>query len=541
MVKDKNKILKIMILIASLAALSYAVISILFLGANITNFSIINNAYNEIRDYVSFRLTHFIIEGTNPYTVDYLNQTNVPFMLLYPGLNPLLAAIICRSTGVSVMAGYYIVNILVYLATALNVWLIVRNYFKESKWIAAICVLVNASTFFALFGLPIFNFHTDSIGIYLTSVIFLIIYKNKRLTLPVAILTVMLIFTKQILVVFAVPMFMYYFIIDRKLSLKYFLQCTICGIITLVVIQILFPLYWTETIYAQFFVSKSYGNLKDALFNIAHFYYRYFAYFILIVVGTIGGIRLKLNNWRDFSLTAFIKELISEHEFAVYLILNIIFGTFFLLYFAKCGGDGYKYCQDILALSWFILAVYVWHNYFSRLIDQKMAFKLSAKILLFILCLASSFTYSRFKINYYDDADERTFITLNDIISSHSGEKMYLGMNSTQYMLNNDIWEPDDVWFNDGQIEYLNEDYPDNPILDFLFYGKEIETVAREYVNEVNAMVANKDFGIIVTCLDCVIDKNVLSENYVEYTMLGVRTDTNGIYDVTVWIPSESE
>lgn len=539
MIKNKAEILKFMILVASVVVLSYAVIRILFLGGNVISLSIINNAYNEVRDYVSFRLTHFIIDGVNPYTMNHLDETNVPFMLLYTGLNPLLVAIVCRITGVSIMAGYYIVNILTYLATALNVWLIVRNFFKESKWIAAICVLVNVATFFALFGLPIFNFHTDSIGIYMTSVIFLIVYKNKRLTLPLAILTVMLIFTKQILVILAVPLFVYYFIVDRKLSIKYFLQCVICGIITVSVIQILFPLYWTETIYAQFFVSKSYGNLKDACFNIASFYYRYFAYFILIIAGTIGGICLKLKRWRKFSFIAFIKELIDQHGFAVYLILNIIFGTLSLLYFAKCGGDGYKYCQDMLASSWFILAVYIWHNYFSNLIDQSKPFELSSRLLLFILCVASTLTYSSFQLAYYDNADERTFISLNDIISSHSGEKMYLGMNATMYMLNNDIWESDDIWFDDGQIEFFNGDYPDSSFLNIFFCGQEIEKAAREYVAEVNTMVANKDFGVIVTCIDNIINKDVLSANYVEYTTMGVKTDTNGIFYVTVWIPSE--
>lgn len=240
MVKNKKESLNIIIPIASIVILSHAIIRIFFLGGNVTSFSIINNAYNEVRDYVSFRLTHFIMDGVNPYTVDFLNQTNVPFMLLYTGLNSLLVAIVCQITGISVMAGYYIVNILTYLATAFNVWLIVKNFFKESKWIAAICVLVNVATFFALSGLPIFNFRTDSIGIYLTSVIFLIVYKNKRLTVPIAVLTVMLIFTKQILVVLMIPLFVYYFITDRKLSINYFFQCAACGIITFIVTDNIF-------------------------------------------------------------------------------------------------------------------------------------------------------------------------------------------------------------------------------------------------------------------------------------------------------------
>lgn len=524
--------------ISIILILLYPIMIILMMLGNIPGISIIENGYNEVRDYVSFRMTHLAMDGVNPYSLDVLESTNVPFMLLYTGLNPLLVAVLCRVTGISVMAGYYIVNIAMVILTAVNVWLIFKDFFPANKVAGVICTVINTATFFSLIGLPIFNFHTDTIGIYFTSIILLIVYKDKRKTLLLALLSVLLIFTKQILVVMVVPLFFYYLIMDRKLALKFFLQCAVCGLVIFVIVQLLFPLYWTETIYAQFFVSRNYGNLYSAIINICSLYYRYNMYIILILIGTIGGIYLKSKSGYEFTIPFFTRDLIKNEEYAIYLILNMIFGTIFLLYFAKCGGDGYKYCQDIIAPSFYVLAVYVWYRYFGGILFRNSGWNLRKRsVLVLLLCFTTTITYTHFGRTYYSRDDIKNYVELDSIIESHSGEKMYLGMNSTQYMLNRNIWESEDIWFNDGQIEYFNQTYPDIALLNKFFYNEEIENAAKSYVAEVNTMIQNKEFGLITTCSDNIVDGSLLEQNYYNSGTIGIKTDVNGIFEVTVWLP----
>ena len=287
---QKQSFFNLVIAVICVIVLIFPIIKILSLLFNISTISILINSANEVRDYVSFRLANFIIEGHNPYTEEFLDETNVPFMILYTGLFPLTVAIFCKITGSTVLLGYYCVNILIYAGTVFNLWLILNDYFDKYRVIAIVCIGICSASFFSLFGLPIFNFHTDTIGIYISTLIFVVIFKNDKLTLLLALLTVSLIFTKQIMVVMVLPIFIYYLIINKKLAIKFVIQCTAIGLITFTIFQLLFPLYWSETIYAQFMVSKNYGDFYQAKENIKDFYRRYKYLVMVFGVGIISEI-----------------------------------------------------------------------------------------------------------------------------------------------------------------------------------------------------------------------------------------------------------
>lgn len=524
--------------VIAIFVLSYTVTKILVMIGNITCTSVLYNCYNEVRDYVCFRLTNFILEGKNPYTLEILQNSNVPFMCLYTILNPLLVAVVCKITGLSVMAGNYFVNILLVIMTTYNIWQIVKNFFSGYKTIYLICVGINVSTFFALFGLPIFNFHADTISIFMMSCIMLIVYKNKELTLPLAILSVLLIFTKQILIVMACPLFIYYLVTNRKLAWKYLCECIVCGVVTIVTIQIMFPLYWTETIYVQFFTSKNYGSIYSSIENLAIFFYRYVPWLIFIFVGTVVTIIIRSRYGYKFSLVKFVGELIEHEEYAVYLILNILLGIVFLLYFAKCGDDGRKYCQDILASSWLVLSLYVWAYYFERFwIENNHHVQLKKSLILISVCIASVITFFNFNYNQYTKNDIAAYTEMNEIISAHADQRMFLGMNATWYLLNENLWETENIYFDDGHLEYFNVDYPENVLLNSIFYDEEIESATNDYVERVNDLMKSKEFGIIAICGCAILDADALQENYYIYATYSIKTDVNGYFDVDIWLP----
>ena len=101
---------------------AYTVIKLFISSAHILSFSLQYTSFNEVRDYVSFRLTNFIMEGKNPYSLEMLSEFTVPFMDLYTPFTPLLVAVLCKLTGISVLSGNYVINILFVLLTCFNLW-----------------------------------------------------------------------------------------------------------------------------------------------------------------------------------------------------------------------------------------------------------------------------------------------------------------------------------------------------------------------------------------------------------------------------------
>lgn len=518
--------------------LSYTVIKIIAMIGNVVSVSVLFNQPNEVRDYVSFRLTKLIMEGQNPYTLDVLSDGNVPFMYMYTALEPLIVAGVCKMTGFSVIAGYYFINILLVVLTTFNVWQIVKDNFSSYHSIYLVCVGINTATFFAMFWLPIFNFRPDVLGIFILSCIMLVVHKNEELILLLAMMSVLLLFTKQILVVMACPLFVYYFLTNRKLAWKYLTQCIICGLITLVVIQVLFPMYWTETIYSMFLTNMDYGSIYSSIYNLAKFTYRYIAWFLLIFAGVIGILYYESKSGHKVTIIKVIEELVNKEKYILFLILNIGFGIVFLLYFAKCGGDGLKYCQDILALSCFVLFLFIWAGYFEKYLTMDMKnIVLKRSIIITSVCIVSVFTYSIFRDEFYTRADIDQYIQLNNVISEHEDEQIFLSMNVTGYLVDKDLWDSENVYFDDGQMEFFNVDFPKNKMFNRLFYNEEIEDAAKEYVCRVNDMVQNREFQLITTSAYSFIDADVLNENYYMCDTYNIKTDVEGQTNVDIWLP----
>jgi hypothetical protein len=264
------------------------------------------------------------------------------------------------------------------------------------------------------------------------------------------------------------------------------------------------------------------------------------AYFVFIILGTVITLFGTVKRGYHLTLKKLVRKIVNE-EYLLYLLLNIIFGGLFSLYFAKCGGDGEKYCRDILAVSCFLLFIYVWVVYSGRCMASEKNHQIVYSIILITVCVASVVTYSRFGNTVYTNEDVDEYKALNNVISEYAGETIYLGMNSTQYLLNEDVWEPDNVYFNDGQVEYFAEEFPslDNFLINAFFYEEEVKNAAVTYRKKVNEMVKNKEFALITTCLDqYFIDMEQLEQNYDAYGTFNIKTYTD-TREVTVWSPKK--
>lgn len=310
----------------------------------------------------------------------------------------------------------------------------------------------------------------------------------------------------------------------------------------------------------QFLTNKDYGIFKYAIINILSFYYRYCMYLLLIIIGFLSII---FKQRKDFFYESTINDktekqssikrifagvtdgfryIIDREDFAFYLILNIIIGTLSLLYFAKCSADGYKYCQDILAPSFFILAIYCWNKIFSECCIKEMKTENTKKrIMLFVLCIVTLCTFFRFDTFEYSKDDVKTFSELDEKILQHNEEMLFLGVESYHYIMNHNLWENPNIYLDEGHIRYFNHQPDPNSFLAKLFYNEEVESVASNYVSKVNDMLKNKEFGLVTMFSYSILNPDILRENYYLDSTYNITNEIEGTHEVQVWLPKQDD
>ncbi len=532
------KLLNILILIPLLII----IIKIIDNAFNIVGISSLFNCYNEVRDFPTLRLTEFIINGINPYKISFLNELNVPFFNLYPGLLSLITAIICKCTGINVISGHYIVNLTLLLLTCYNIWLITKNCFYNYKIIALICIFLNAATFFTMFGVPIYTFRGDAIGIYVISLIYLIVFKNKKHTFLLAVLSILLIFTKQFLIVTALPLFIYYLISDKKLAFKYLFKLIVLGIITFITIQILFPLHWAESIYRMYLCNSDYGTFSEAVHNISDFYKIYRYYLILILVGIICAIRynfiLKFNQKTEYNIFKFFQNIKNNNEYIIFLILNLFFGTLVLLYVAKCGGDAPKYCRDLLSVPLFIFTILIWHKIFQKyILINNRNIEIKKFILILGIFFVTLFTYNQFPKFEFTYENIKDIIELDSFLEKYKNEKIYLGCETTGYLIKNKIYDVPNIWYNNCHIGGFNPNESRWELINKLMFNRELSNLTNQHNNTIKEMVKNKEFKIMV-CSDEDWEFFELKNNYYPKESFQYNIPNSNLA-ITVYHPKE--
>ena len=520
--------------ILSWLAAAFLAVKTGYMAANVISFSLAANIPNEVRDLVQYRVVWSFMAGQNPYAYEALSSGTVPLAYMYTFLQPLCTAVVCKLTGVGVIAGNFVVNVLCILGTAMCIWILVKDVLSVSGGRGAgfIALLLTAGTSFAMFNVPFFTFRPDALGILLSTFLFLLLYKSPQRVILSAFLTIMLIHTKQILVVMALPVFLWYLLNDAKLAWRYFAACVIFTAVEIAAIMVFFPLYWGEAVYSLF--TTIYGfKLWTAFRNICIFCRRYVAF---IALG-LAGIVLMLSR-REGSLFSRVAALLSDlrHEYIMLILLNMVCSLAFLTYFARNGGDGIKYCSDMLASSVIIFAVLIWKHAVPSWTELRRS------LMTFMVCCAAlcSFMLGGFYYHKFSLQDICNYAEAWQTISQYdNGTPMYLGMTASNYLADSANTGKEYIYFDDGHIEYQNKELSGKKFAALtgrLLHVDKIYEAGRNYAAKVNQMVKDKKFCLIVQGLGRVISKEALTENYRELKTLELAAVT-GERDVTFYVP----
>ncbi len=382
-----------------------------------------------------------------------------------------------------------------------------------------------------MFRVPFFTFRPDALGILLSSILLLIMYRCPQRVILSAFVTVTLIHTKQILVAIALPIFIYYLLNNTRYAVKYFIACLVIAVAEFVIIRLVFPIYWGASIYSLF--TTVYGfSIRTALRNIAIFCRRYAAFILMGFAGVILMLRKKTGNYWTR-----IKSLLSDmrHEYIMLITMNIISSLGFLLYCARNGGDGIKYCNDMLAPSVIIFSVLVWRYAVSSWS------RLNLSVVVLVICCAAfcSLILGQFNYRTFDLKDIRGYSELWGTIQQYdNGKPMYLGMVSSIYLTGSRNPDKDYIYFDDGHIQYQVKTSPHNKISSFLLVD-DIYDAGRKYIKTINRMAGDKNFSVIVQDLGSRISEEVLSENYREVKSLNLSDTVWGSFTTKIYVPRQ--
>lgn len=518
---DINRILNYLACLILLLYLSRVILSVFNVFVNSTMW----NIPNEYRDFAGFRLTYLFLDGINPYTLDTVQNMTNPDLYLYSALSPLLAAIICKISGMRVISAWYLLNIIYWIGSGYLFYKILTNGNGKNKPIKLFYSLIFAGTCISRLGTYLFNLRQDAIGVLVYAFIMYLVLTYPQKTFPIAAFSVLLFFTKQVFVVMVIPIVLYYLIYDRRSFAKYILQSVCIGISVLLLLYLFLPLYLTNTVFFQLFCIDGVLTFESAKINIHNFYQRYYFIWIIDIIVCILMFASAKKHYMD-----------KAFSYALYLWFNIGIATLSLLYFAQNGEDGYKYCQEMLGPAVILVGIYTLENNLveNPLKDRTLFSKsLVQTVSIILMTLAVPKMIWNYRFPEYSINDVMEYDKVSRIIDGYSYDQVYLGPAVTFYMLE----KPDYIFkgfYDDGHIQYFQY-YAHPDFCDKYFYMDEVTNLYERYRRLINNKINNRDFLLIVGN-SYLIDQDILDKNYKLQESHILKNDSQS-WNVDIWVP----
>lgn len=303
---------------------------IFFLYKCVSNTIIGINYPNEYREAVNIEFTKAILSGENPYSLRTLNDMHAP-CYLYPFVYCYVAAALSFVIPCNIVCIHYLISFVSMLVSALLILLLIRRYSKTTVAPA----MGFALTLFCHWRFGYVSAAPDSFGLMLTicTLYAAVDRRIKKKTFLLAVGTVLLFYTKQYFITIAASIFIYMWCCSKKEALKYFAYCTILTVLSAVLVSVVFPLYWTYSVY---FLKgyETYFSAGQFKYVLEQFYYIgtvFFCLFIVLLISFIIAVKKKY------------RFEIKENSVAALFSIQIIVQGICLLYFGLNDGSYLTY------------------------------------------------------------------------------------------------------------------------------------------------------------------------------------------------------
>lgn len=254
-----------------------------YVAKNRLCFVIDNNAQLEFREGVGLKFAVDFSKGINPYSLNVLDKIDPPEISIYGFLSPLIVAPFIRLF--SFVSALYVVQIFSLFVEFLSCFIFFAALLKvtQNKLASILGVFFFSCCFFRC-G-PVAGFFPDQFGIFF-SVCLLYFLENdflKNIYHPIIydILIIMLFYTKSYFVFLGFGVLLFLLINSKKDGLKFLLFGIALGLLSIVIVQFCFPLYFSEA-FAVAFCMVSGDNVSADFFAPWKYSLKQFCYLFIL-------------------------------------------------------------------------------------------------------------------------------------------------------------------------------------------------------------------------------------------------------------------
>lgn len=413
-------------------------IALIYLGVDLMNLS--KSAYPyELREGANIALTKYFLQGMNPYAMETLLCDESPSLFyMYPFMYSLLVA------GFSVILPFVDLPLLHYsisigcgiAAAAIGAAIVKKKSASQAApWLTFFLMLSCSWRGAYISAFP------DTLALLISVLIlYLVMYEAKKWHMgAIALLTIGLFFSKQYFVIIAISVWIYYLVVDRKKLLRYTLYCMTIGVLSVVVVSFVFPLYWT---YGLFFVNGSTTRIsvENIKFCVKQFCYIGFTFFPILIMCLFGILQLVVKRK---------EKLWRKNEMVLYI--HFIVAGLCLLKFGTNDGAYLTYFLQLLVPVMIILGVLCFEKYVYPAFGR-MDFNVGVLIcFLFAGISVLNVTQKFANYVYLSENDEQEWLDIYAYLDECAGMRVYYSPNLAFYAL-----EHNQYIYDLGQNEFVN-------------------------------------------------------------------------------------
>ncbi len=260
-----------------------------------------NNNQLEFREGVGLKFAVDFSNGINPYGLKNLEKLQPPEISIYGFLSPLIAAPFIKL--LSFLRPIIVAQLLNFFIESISIILfgkIIYNILR-SKILAAFGSLFFYCCFYRCGAVA--GFFPDQLGIFLSILLFFFIVRDKLQNeykpLLYDFFIILLFYTKSYYVFLGFGVLLFLLINSTRNGIKFLIYGIILGLISIFLVQLVFPLYFSETIAIAFCmvsgdnVSSEIKN-SSLLYSLKQFYFLFKDIFLIFFILFIYNIILHL-------------------------------------------------------------------------------------------------------------------------------------------------------------------------------------------------------------------------------------------------------
>lgn len=414
----------------------------------------------ELRESVTLKLADDFSKGINPYSIKMLGEEKPALFNCYGFINSIIAAAVMRIFHISASLSCTIITVLYKIGSLALTWVIARKITKNillSLW----AVILMYGCFWRY--VPCGGAFPDQLGIFLTIFVYWIMLKGEKEKnfhpVGLAIIIIILFYTKLYFAVFAIGIAVFFLLKDRKSFYIFILSGGGCGIVSILLVNRIFPLYFTESI----FYMGSFTGI-DIFYSIKQILALWKYYMLPIAVVLVWFFITAKKIWQGVRQKPF-SEWQDKYLFSYYLIIQIICMGLCLLYLGTNDGTWLTYHLQLLLPGVIFLCVFIIGQWKS---SGKHAGFLIAIMLLSVLQVAP--------LNVDTSLTGKQIDTWNKVYarldSYGEGSELLLSPPLSYYCVDNNIYTSH-YGHSNGILEVCVQKWKDSPIAQILFPNAE--------------------------------------------------------------------